>query len=424
MTTQERELREAKLAIVNSQKPRLATLEDPPDWRTSLITDRSGKPKPLLANAIAALRQSPEWTGVLTFNEFSLATVTAKPAPLSGTSQPGPEWTDHEDRLTANWLQHCGILVSAETAGQAVQVVARDNPFHPVRNYLERLKWDRTKRIDDWLVLYLGADPSDYVRAVGAKWLIGGVARIFRPGVKNDTCPILEGPQGSLKSTALRTLAGDDFFSDDIAELGSKDSVLQTRGAWIIELAELDSMTRGDVSRVKAFMSRQVDRIRPPYGRHVIAAARECIFVGTTNKETYLKDESGNRRFHPLKTGTIDISTLRRDRDQLWAEARERFRANDTWWLDTKALGETAAEEAEARYEGDPWDDKIRQWIDGQASVSVSDVLSLCMRKAQDQWTQTDQNRVARCLRAANWERFREREGTFLEWKYRKKASK
>ena len=142
---------------------------------------------------------------------------------------------------------------------------------------------------------------------MGAKWLIGGVARIFQPGCKVDTCLILEGEQGLLKSTALRTLAGDAFFTDDIADLGSKDSVMQTRGVLIIELAELDSMSR-EVSRVKAFMSRQVDRIRPPYGRRVIEVPRECIFAGTTNKDTYLKDETGGRRFWPVKVGAVSVS--------------------------------------------------------------------------------------------------------------------
>ncbi len=130
-------------------------------WREHLIVNRDGGPKPILANAITALRMAPEWAGVLAFNEFSLGTVAVKPAPWYG-AQVGGEWTDHEDRLAANWLQHAGIYVSVEIAGQAVQSVAKDRRFHPVREYLDTLKWDGTKRIDTWLSLYLGADPSDY----------------------------------------------------------------------------------------------------------------------------------------------------------------------------------------------------------------------------------------------------------------------
>jgi predicted P-loop ATPase len=228
---------------------------------------------------------------------------------------------------------------------------------------------------------------------------------------------------------ALRTLASDELFSDDIADLGSKDSVMQTRGVWIIELSELDVLNRTEVSRVKAFMSRQVDRIRPPYGRRVIEAPRECVFTGTVNKETYLKDETGGRRFWPVKCGVIRIAELKRDRDQLWAEARARFQAGDKRWIDNKELAEAAAEEAEARYEGDPWDDPITEWLEDPTqrrderghpiadlistrdSVTISDVLTHCLGKRREFWTQPDQNRVARCLAAKGWKRRQKRVG-------------
>ncbi len=266
----------------------------------------------------------------------------------------------------------------------------------------------------------MGADPSDYARAVGSKFLIGGVARIYRPGCKNDTCPIFEGKQGILKSSSLRALAGDEFFTDDIADLGSKDSVMQARGVWLIELAELDSMSRSEVSRVKSFMSRQVDRIRLPYDRRLTVAPRECIFAGTTNRHDYLKDESGARRFWPIECGAIRIDELRRDRDQLWAEARVRFEGGAAWWLDSKTLVETAAGEQQARYEGDVWDELIAAWLCGRETVSVSGVLEFCLEKKKDVWMQADQNRVARILRASGWERFRAREGAALTWRYRK----
>ncbi|MCL4850046.1 MAG: bifunctional DNA primase/polymerase, partial [Bryobacteraceae bacterium] len=186
-----------------------------PTWREHLIVNRDGGPKPLLANAITALRMAPEWAGVLAFNEFSLGTVALKPTPWPGAGA-GAEWTDHEDRLTANWLQRQGMFVSVEVAGQAVQAVAKDRRFHPVREYLDSLTWDGTKRIDSWLSLYLGAEPNDYTAAVGERWLISAVARIYQPGAKADCCLILEGPQGLKKSTALKTIAGE-WFSDEIA---------------------------------------------------------------------------------------------------------------------------------------------------------------------------------------------------------------
>jgi predicted P-loop ATPase len=178
---------------------------------------------------------------------------------------PKGEWTDHEDRRAAEWLQKQGILVSVEIAGQAVQTAARDHPFHPVRAYLDYLKWDGVERLDRWLSAYVGAQEMEYSRAVGSRWLLSAVARIFRPGAKADCCLILEGPQGIRKSTALRILAGE-YFTDELADLGTKDAAMQTRGVWIIELSELDGLSHSDVARIKAFMSRTTDRFRPPMG--------------------------------------------------------------------------------------------------------------------------------------------------------------
>jgi predicted P-loop ATPase len=150
-------------------------------WRRDLMTNEKGSPMALLANAITALRGAPGWAGVLGFNEFSLATVALKAPPWNLASPLGGEWTDHEDRLTADWLQHQGILVSVEVAGQAVQAVARDHRFHPVRDYLDSLRWDGTNRIETWLSEYLGVERTAYSDAVGPRWLISAVARIYKP---------------------------------------------------------------------------------------------------------------------------------------------------------------------------------------------------------------------------------------------------
>ena len=396
-------------------------------WRDLLLRGhaRKGSEKgpilSVLANAITALRNAPEWNGVLAFNEFSLGTVALKPAPWDGAVT-GAEWTDHEDRLTADWLQHTGIMVPVETAGQAVQAVARDRCFHPVREYLDSLKWDGTKRIDTWLSLYLGAEASDYTGAVGKRWLVSAVARIYQPGSKADCCLILEGEQGLKKSTAIKTIAGE-WFTDEIAELGTKDASLQTRGTWVIELAELDSMTKGEVSKIKAFMSRSTDRFRPPYGKRLIESPRQCIFAGSVNHSTYLRDETGGRRFWPVACTRILIDELARDRDQLWAEAVACYRGGAVWWLDSVELNKEAEQEQAARYEGDVWDPLILEWArnrvsSGSDSVSVGEVLDLCLGKKRDQWTRADQMRVGRCLLANRWERYRDRSRN-MEWRYK-----
>jgi predicted P-loop ATPase len=388
-------------------------------WKTRLITTSKGKPAACLENALVALRHAQEWQGVLHFNESSMQ-VTAKSEPPWDSRALPFIWRDDDDVRAAAWMQRQGIMVGQEVCGQAIQTIARERGFHPIRDYLASLTWDGIRRIDDWLTLYLGVDPTDYVRAVGAKWLIGAVARVYKPGCKNDSCLILEGPQGSLKSTALRTLA-DPWFTDDMPELGTKDSALQTRGVWIVELAELDAMSRAEVSKVKAFMSRATDRFRPPYGRHPIEAPRECVFAGTVNHDAYLRDETGGRRFWPVRCGKIDITDLGRDRDQLWAEARERFRAGERWWLDSTKLNEAAAVEQQERFDADAWQPIIELWIEGREDVTVEQILADCLKKQAKDWAQPDKSRVARSLKALKWERFQKRlDDGSRQWRYRK----
>jgi hypothetical protein len=387
-------------------------------WRKDLLRSKppmnntEGRILPVLANAIAAFRHAPEWGGVLAFNEFAFGTVALRSAPWGIV--PRGEWTDHEDRLAAEWLQRQGILVSVEVASHAVQTAARDRSFHPVKTYLEGLQWDGAERIDRWLTTYLGVTDSEYSRAVGSRWLISAVARIFQPGAKADCCLILEGPQGICKSTALRTLAGV-YFTDELADLGSKDAAMQTRGVWIIELSELDSLSHADVARIKAFISRTTDRFRPPYGMRLVESPRQCVFAGTVNHGSYLRDETGGRRFWPVSCGRIDIESLARDRDQLWAEAKARFESGQVWWLESSDLVQLAADQQEERYEGDPWEEVIGPWLESKQDTSISEVLEKCINKPQALWTQTDKIRAARCLHEQSWERYLYRQGIRLE---------
>jgi predicted P-loop ATPase len=393
-------------------------------WRDELLLNLNGTVKPVLANAITALRTAPEWSGVLAFNEFAYFTVLQKPAPwMKPETEVPADWNPNEDILTAEWLHHQGIFVSVEITGQAVETVAREHPFHPVRHYLKDLVWEGAHRLQSWLADYLGVDPSPYATAVGSRWMISAVARVFEPGCKADCCLILEGEQGIRKSTALRVLA-QPWFTDEIADLGSKDAALQTRGVWVIEIAELDSMSRSDIGKIKAFMSRATDRFRPPYGKRPIESPRQCVFAGSVNHGTYLRDETGGRRFWPVecKAPVIDVDALAGIRDQLWAEATYLYFDGKPWWLDSVELNREAAEEQEDRYEGDPWDELILAWAESRESVSIADVLTLCLEKKKDQWTQLDKIRVARCLRAHRWERFNDRSGGSREWRYRRKS--
>jgi len=386
-----------------------------PEWRKRLILTEKGYPKAVLANCLLALREAPEWNGVLGFNAFSMTTAFLKAPPWDG--EPG-DVTDNSDRLTCEWLQRAGIHVSVETAAQAIQTVAREHSFHPPRSYLEGITWDGISRLEGWLQTYLGVADSAYSRAIATRWPVSAVARVFQPGVKADCCLILEGGQGIGKSSALRIL-GDPWFTDEIADLGNKDASLQVQGTWIVEIAELDSMSRSEVSKIKSFMSRNVDRFRPPYGKRLVESPRQCVFGGTVNHSTYLRDETGGRRFWPVECTSIDLAALRRDRDQLWAEAVSLFRAGTPWWLENQELIREAATEQADRFEGDPWEESIATFIEDRIDVSIDQILGSCLEKPKAQWSQMDKNRIARTLRSLNWERYYARTGTAREWRYR-----
>jgi predicted P-loop ATPase len=387
------------------------------DWRGELLVNRDGEPRPVLANAILALRNAPEWEGVLWHDEFASTTVARNSPPWHPKQRAwqGTAWPDRYDLLVADWLQHQGILVPASVAGQAVEAVAQDRLFHPVREYLDTLRWDGVARIDGWLSTYLGAADSAYALAVGPRWLISAVARIYSPGAKVDCALILEGPQGIKKSSALQIM-GRPWFTDRLSDLGSKDAAMETRSVWIIEIAELDTMTRAEVGTIKAFMSRTTDRFRPPYGKRLVELPRQCVFAGSVNPEGgYLKDATGGRRFWPVACGAIDIAAVERDRDQLWAEACVRFRAGDPWWLDDQNLEALATEQQADRYQGDAWDDPIRRYLEHAAGqqdgVSVAEILEKALGMERGRWTQADQNRVVRTLTSMGFRQFRARIG-------------
>jgi putative DNA primase/helicase len=178
------------------------------------LRNNDGAIKPLLANALSALRSSPAWQGVLAHDDFSLSIVSMKPAPWQKASDVGKRWSDYESTLATEWLQFAGIAVKTPTTQEAIRAVAQEHRFHPVRNYLRELTWDGTSRLETWLSVYLDAPDNAYTRAVGPRWLTSAVARIEWPGCQVDHTLLLEGPQGIKKSSALRILAGDRYFTD------------------------------------------------------------------------------------------------------------------------------------------------------------------------------------------------------------------
>jgi hypothetical protein len=375
------------------------------------ICGESGKPLANVANAITALRLSTEWQDQLQYDLFAEKLLND-----------GEPWGDVDDIRLAEWLQHAGVNVPPRVAGQAAYTIGFENNFHPVRDYLAGLVWDGTARIDTWLTVYLGMKTKpvaagdeedakraiaeqDYLAAVGSKFLIGCVARIMRPGCKADCALVLEGDQGILKSTAIVSLMPNKlWFTDELADLGTKDAALQLNGRWIVEWSELDNYSRAEVSRVKAYMSRAVDQFRPPYGTHVVSRPRQCCFAGTVNKSEYLRDETGARRFWPGKCGVIKVDEIKRDRDQLWAEAKVRFDKGERWWLDPDIEKQARVEQAARRVQ-DAWEPLIEDGVKRLPCVQIPLLLEYVLDLQVQYRDQRAVNRVAGCLQALKWEK-------------------
>ncbi|MBA3909453.1 MAG: hypothetical protein C0524_06085 [Rhodobacter sp.] len=324
-----------------------------------------GRPIWCAENARQALERHGAWENVWAYDEFNGLVMLMRPVP--GTPVPRPRFKprpfrDCDVADAVCWFNRNGFPDATKTTmWDAIVQVAWTSIISPVRHYLEGLVWDGTPRIGGWLTTCLGADPSPLTAAMGQAWLISAVARALEPGCKADCALVLEGPQGGGKSSALAALAGEDWFHDGLPDLHSKDAALGLRGKWIIELPELSAMRRTDTEAVKAFLSRTTERFRPPYGRGEVTEPRRCVFAGTTNRSDWLADDTGGRRFWPVPVGQIDQAAIRRDRDQLWAEAVSRYRAGEPWWLSEEAERQAAARVCE-RHAEDPWDAKVLRY--------------------------------------------------------------
>ncbi|TPL00679.1 virulence protein E [Mesorhizobium sp. B2-4-14] len=298
-------------------------------------------------------------------------------------------------------------------AFDAIRILARENAFNPVLDYINAQSWDGEPRIDRWLSVYLGAEDNELNRAFGRTVLIAGVRRVRKPGSKFDYVLVLEGPQGRGKSTALKIMAGgEDFFSDEIAiGVSYKEQQELLQGRWIVELPELAGLRNADIRGVKQFVSKQFDRGRPAFGRSVENLPRRCIFIGTTNDSQYLRDGTGNRRFWPVTVGKIDLKGLAEDMPQLWAEAGAAEPDAPDPLTIPEGLWSVAAERQAERVAGDPWQEILEVGLPKAAERSGDElriptraIFKECLGIEFASATRRDTLRLAECMRALGWE--------------------
>jgi predicted P-loop ATPase len=375
------------------------------------------------ANVADVLRLHPAWKGVLGFNTRASCPVFLRRPPFRfwDDSLTFPvELHDRHKGDLAEWLARsfeAPFSVNPKTALEELDRACREAPFEPLIDHLRGLKWSGECLLDTWLSRYGHAADTPFNRAAGRKWMISSVARAMQPGCKADHVLVFEGPEAAKKSTALETLAYADTHSewhtDQLPDLENKDSMVQLQGPWIVEMGELATVRKARREKLKAFVSSRVDRFRPPHATLARNFPRRCIFAGTTNETNYFDDPTGNRRFWPVHTPSWDIEALKRDRDQLWAEAVAAFDAGEAWHLDAE-LEAAARVVQDSRSVDDLWSDRIEAWIGGQETVSVTDCLGE-LGITEDRRTPTDARRIEGILRRAGWRAYgnQERRGKY-----------
>ncbi len=384
---------------------RLAELEqDAPDWLHECQRTQSGALICNQANAVIALQAL--FPAAFTFDEMLQAPVLNEGLTSAEGGFAARAIRDGDLSFLQNKLQHAGFRrMGWDTVHRAVQVISESTRFHPVRDYLNGLDWDGTGRLDSFFPAYLGSGHGAYECGIGRMFLISMVARVMAPGCKSDHLPVLEGPQGALKSTACAVLGGQ-WFSDHLPDIANgKDASQHLRGKWLIEVSEMHAMGRAEATQLKSFITRQVERFRPSYGRLEVIEPRQCTFIGTTNRDTYLRDETGGRRFWPVKVGHIDIDALARDRDQLFAEALVRYRNGEPWWPDKQFECDHVMPEQAARYEADAWEDTIRDYVATRPQVKIGEIARDALGIETPRIGTADQRRIAAVLELLGWKR-------------------
>ncbi|WP_095196943.1 VapE domain-containing protein [Pseudomonas sp. Irchel 3A7] len=375
-------------------------------WKDQLARSESGALIAHMQNVELILGNDERWAGVIGYSVFSSKIIKLRAAPYGGGVG---DWADIDDMRVMKWLaQQYNLRVKASHVIEAVSVVAHDHTFHPVRDYLRKLEWDRVPRLERWLTDVLGVQSSEYSAKVGKRWLISAVARVMQPGCKADSVMILEGGQGEGKSTAVGILGGE-WFMDTPFVLGDKDSFQAIRGKWLVELGELDSFNKAESTKAKQFFSASTDTYRESYGRRTNDVPRQCVFVGTTNQEEYLKDATGNRRYWPVYCNMVDLEKLREIRDQLWAEAVVCYEAGDIWWV-TKDESWMFTEAQDERFVVDEWEAPILTWLEESQigeTATGNDILSQALKLDYGHWSKPEQMRVGAIMHRLGWRKKR-----------------
>lgn len=387
------------------------------NWRNTLACNGKGIPLDSRENVFIYLNNHPDMKGLIAFDEFSLRLVKTRPTPWDAPFEGDMPWDDNDSLELALWMAQVNDLSirSMDNINHAVKLAAWRNKFDPLVNYLDGLVWDGKPRMQTWLTDYAGVLANEYSRIAGIMFLIGMVARAYRPGCIMRTMPVFEGVQYRGKSSIARILAGK-WFSDSPIELKGKDGFINIQGIWLQEIAEMGSFNNQEAPIIKAYLSSASDRFRSPFDKYARDYPRRTVFFGTTNEDQYLRDKTGNSRFWPFRTeevSSIDLEGLVLARDQLFAEAVHMFKQGERWHPTEQQQNELFSQEQSLREYDDPWEEKIAAWLHTSTfySTSVSEVLTDCLKIETGKQTNFNAIQVGKILTRLGWKKRRPTEG-------------
>ena len=338
--------------------------------------------KQLVHNFEIVMDKDSRFAGKIRLNEFAQQPCLYGSVPWENENN-CRAWSSHDDSALFSLIQADYGLKSRQDFADALKNVSMRNKFHPVRELLDSLTWDGKEHIRSLLPEYLGAEDSDYTYQVMRLWMLGAVSRVYKPGSKFDYTIILQGSQGIGKSTFLKLMALDDsWFNDSLDSLDSDKAVQSLTGSWIIELAELKSLARtaGGVESVKRFLTATQDKYRIPYERRADTFYRQCVFAGTTNKDDFLQDETGNRRFLIVQTGvkkpskSLFVPEIMDTIKLAWAEAVHIWKNEKPQLILPEAYMQEAKELQEANMADDGKRGIIQEYLEGKTQVCAREI--------------------------------------------------
>jgi putative DNA primase/helicase len=310
------------------------------DWMVGLEADSKGKYLSSASNINTILGHDARLKEAFKQNDFDRKRYVFKSLPWRKVATPEPI-KDVDASGIRNYIESIYGITGALKIDDSIALEFEKQSFHPIKDYLRSLKWDGVKRIDNLLIDYFGADDNLYTREAIRKTLTAAVARVFNPGCKFDMVLVLVGPQGTMKSTFIKML-GKEWYSDSFMTVHGTQAFEQIQGVWVMEMAELAGLRKADIEAVKHFLTKQEDSFRPAYGRVTQLNKRQCVFFATTNKKDFLNDSSGNRRFNPVdavpeRVTKHVVKDLPAEVDQIWAEAMQLYKKNETLYLSPDA---------------------------------------------------------------------------------------